>query len=56
VYTAFIIRAVVLVMEAVRPSETSVYFYELHGAISQKVVTFILTAVRTSNLTYNTMV
>jgi hypothetical protein len=35
-------------MEAVKTSETSVYFnVRLHGATSQKDVTFILAAVRT---------
>jgi hypothetical protein len=34
-------------MEAVSTPETSVNFYETHGAISQKTVIFILAAVRT---------
>jgi hypothetical protein len=36
-----------LMIEAVRFSETSVCFNEIHGAISHKAVTFILAAVRT---------
>jgi hypothetical protein len=43
--------AVALMMEAGRISETSVKFYRPHGATTQKTVIFILTAVRTSNLT-----
>jgi hypothetical protein len=39
-------RIIVLMKEAVRTSETSVYL-KLHGAIPQKVVIFILAAVRT---------
>jgi hypothetical protein len=38
-------------MVAVSTSETSVNFYRLHGATSQKTVIFILIAVRTKNLT-----
>jgi hypothetical protein len=34
-------------MEAANTSETSVNFYRLHGATSQKTVIFILAAVRT---------
>jgi hypothetical protein len=37
-------------MEAILSSETSVLI-EPHGATSQKVVFFIVTAVKTSNLT-----
>jgi hypothetical protein len=33
-------------MEAVSTSETSVNFYQIHGATSQKTVLFILAAVR----------
>jgi hypothetical protein len=39
-----------LKMEAIRSSETSVKKY-LHGATSQKTAFFIVTAVKTSNLT-----
>jgi hypothetical protein len=38
-------------MEAVRTSETSVYFKEATCDTSQKALIFILAAVRTSNLT-----
>jgi hypothetical protein len=34
-------------IEAVRTSETSVYFYRLQGAITQKTVLLILADVRT---------
>jgi hypothetical protein len=36
-----------LMMEAVSTSETSVNFYQIHGATSQKTIIFILAAVRT---------
>jgi hypothetical protein len=42
-----IIRAMALVVEAVRVSETSVYFTRLHDAISQNAVIFMFAAVRT---------
>jgi hypothetical protein len=35
-----------MMMEAVRTSETSVNFYEVHDAISQKTDIFMLAAVR----------
>jgi hypothetical protein len=35
-----------LMMEATRASKTSVSFYGLHGAITQKTAIFILAAVR----------
>jgi hypothetical protein len=38
-------------MEAICSSETLVGFNGLQGVISQKIVLFITTAVRTSNLT-----
>jgi hypothetical protein len=38
---------IVLKMEAVRTSETSVHFNVLHGAAFQKILNFILSAVRT---------
>jgi hypothetical protein len=39
-------------MEAIRPSESSVYFYKTpHGAVSQKAIILILSAERTWNLT-----
>jgi hypothetical protein len=34
-------------MEAVRISETSIYFTKLHCAVSQKAVIFIFAALRT---------
>jgi hypothetical protein len=40
-------RFIALMVEAVRNSETSVYSNELHGAVSQKALIFILNAVRT---------
>jgi hypothetical protein len=36
-----------LMIEAVRTSETSAYFHELHAAILQKAVIYIHAAVRT---------
>jgi hypothetical protein len=36
--TAFTIRAIVLMLEAIRTSETSVYFYETSRAMSQTVI------------------
>jgi hypothetical protein len=48
VRTASIIRA----MEAVRTSETSVYSYEIHGAVSQRVLIRILATVKTWNCIY----
>jgi hypothetical protein len=36
-----------LMIEAVRISETSVYYNELHGAIFQKAFIFVLVALRT---------
>jgi hypothetical protein len=42
-----IIRAMALVVEALRVSETSVYFTRLHDAISQNAVIFMFAALRT---------
>jgi hypothetical protein len=42
-------RAIALMMEAARASETLVHSYRLHGATTQKTVIFVLTAVKTSN-------
>jgi hypothetical protein len=39
-------------MEAIRSSETSGTNYGLHGVISQKMILFIFTAVKTSNPIY----
>jgi hypothetical protein len=39
--------AIALMIEAASTSETSVKFYQLHGAITQKSVICILAAVRT---------
>jgi hypothetical protein len=36
-----------LMMEAISTSETSVNFYEIHGATSQKTAIFILVVLRT---------
>jgi hypothetical protein len=48
VSTTFIIRAIALVVEVVRTSETSVYSNEIiHDAVPQKAAIFILAAVRT---------
>jgi hypothetical protein len=46
VLTAFIIRAIALMMEAVSTSETSVNFYQI-GATFQKTAIFIPVAVTT---------
>jgi hypothetical protein len=46
-YTASSITAIALMMEAVCNSETSVYFYGIHGAISENAVIFIVVVVRT---------
>jgi SpoU rRNA methylase family enzyme len=43
--------SIVLMMEAIHSSETSVYSTRLHSPKSQKAVLFILAAVRTWNLT-----
>jgi hypothetical protein len=39
-----------LMMEVASTSETSVNFYQMHGATAQKTAIFILVAVRTSDL------
>jgi hypothetical protein len=46
-FAASIIRVMALMMEAASTSETSVNFYQTHGAKIQKTATFILTAMRT---------
>jgi hypothetical protein len=53
VLAASIIRAIALMMEAARTSETSVNFYQTTGATIQKAAIFILAAVGTSNLINN---
>jgi hypothetical protein len=46
-----IIRAIVLMMEASRASETSVNFYQTTRRYNPEEAIFVLTAVRTSNPT-----
>jgi hypothetical protein len=44
---AYCLHQSALIIEAVRASETSVYFNNTTGAVSQKAIIFILAAVRT---------
>jgi hypothetical protein len=43
-------------MKATRTSETLINFTRLHAATIQKTTIFVLTAVRTSNLTYVSLI